>query len=267
MNNRIAAVLFALVTATSVFAQAPAGFTRVLFPIVSYDEIRGANGSRWRTELAVVNIGTEPAQLAAPHACINCATGGGRSLRPNLTYDIVPIEGRDGIPGAFLFIDEDQAENVRVGINVRDVSRQEDNLGVQIPVVRENEFRERIELLRIPRDARYRYHLRIYSLQSGDVTVRTFEESSAIPNAETGVPDDLQLGVSTLNLRNTARQFVTSYPSFGEITTIPGLSGGDDGDDDDFVRIDVTAGPGMRVWAFLTITNNVSQEVTVVSPN
>jgi hypothetical protein len=187
--------------------------------------------------------------------------------RPNLTYDIVPIEGRDGIPGSFLFIDEDQAENVRFGINVRDVSRQEDNLGVQIPVVRENEFRERIELLRIPRDARYRYHLRIYSLQSGDVTVRTFEESSAIPNAETGVPDDLQLGVSTLNLRNTARQFVTSYPSFGEITTIPGLSGGDDGDDDDFVRIDVSAGPGMRVWAFLTITNNVSQEVTVVSPN
>lgn len=263
MNNRIAAVLFALVTATSVFAQAPSGFTRVLFPIVSYDEIRGANGSRWRTELAVVNIGTEPAQLAVPHVCINCATGGGRALRPNLTYDHAPIEGRDGIPGAFLFVDEDHAENLRFGINVRDVSRQDDNLGVQIPVVREDEFRERIELLRIPRDSRYRYHLRIYSLQAGDVTVRMFEESSAIPGAETGAPDDLQLGLATVNLRNTARQFVTSYPSFGQLTTIPGL----EGDDEDPVRIDITAGPGMRVWAFLTITNNVSQDVTVVSPN
>jgi hypothetical protein len=263
MNNRIAALLFALAAATSTFAQAPAGFTRVLFPIVAYDDVRGASGSLWRTSLAVVNIGHEPAQLASPHVCINCSAIGARALRPNLTYDLVPIDGRDGIPGAFLFIDTDQAENVRFALNVRDVSRQEDNVGVQIPVVRENEFRERIELLRIPRDSRYRYHLRLYALQDGEVTIRAYEEQSAIPNGEAALPDDVEIGATTTTLRNTARQFVTSYPAFAQVTTVPGLSG----DSDVPVRLDITAAPGMRVWAFLTITNNASQDVTVVSPN
>jgi hypothetical protein len=135
---------------------------------------------------------------------------------------------------------------------------------VQIPVAREDDFRnDRVELLGIPRDSRYRYHLRIYSLQPGQVTVSAYEESSAIPNTETGLPDDLQVGTTTVELRNTARQFVSSYPAFAQLTNVPGLSG----DGARSVRIEIVPAQGMRVWAFLTITNNVSQDVTAVSPN
>jgi hypothetical protein len=258
----MAVFLFALSTAASVSAQVPEGFTAVLFPLALYDDVRGASGSLWRTTFSIVNVGFEPAQLAVPHACINCSSGA-LALRPNITYNTVPVEGRDGIPGALLFIDEDQAENVRFGVNVRDVSRQADNLGVEIPVARERDFRtDSITLLRIPRDQRYRYHLRLYSLNGGQATVTAFEETETLPGGELGFPDDVQLGTTTVTMVNNAKQFRFAYPYFAQLTTIPGLSGNSERS----VRIDVVPAAGVSVWAFLTITNNITQDVTVVSP-
>jgi hypothetical protein len=261
MKSRLAIILIALATTSSAFAQANPGFTRVLFPVALYDDVRGAGGSIWRTSFSIVNVGSEPAQLAVPHACINCQSGA-RALRPNVTYSAVPVPGRDGIPGSFLFIDEDQAESVRFGVNVRDVSRQADNLGVEIPVARERDFRsDRITLLRIPRDDRYRYHLRVYAFNDTQVTINVYEESESIPNGES-LPADLLLGTTSVSLVNTARQFQFAYPSFGQATSLPGIAGTSERP----VRIDVVPAPGVRVWAFLTITNNVTQDVTVVSP-
>lgn len=262
MKSRISALLFALVIASSLAAQTAEDYTRVLFPIVSYDDLPGANGSLWRTSLSVVNVGAEPAQLGIPHVCINCRTA--RALRPNLTYAFVPIPGSEGIPGSFLFVDKDDEPNLRYGISVRDVSRQDDNLGVEIPIARERDFRtDRISLLNIPRDDRYRYHLRLYSLQSGQVTITTYEEAGTIPNGEGTLTTDAPLGTMTATIMPPSpRDFRSSYPGFASVTDIAGLSG----THERLARLDIVPAPGVTVWAFLTITNNETQDVTVVSP-
>src|SRR4051794_8314468 len=106
--------LLALLTATVASAQ-PAGFEKVLFPIVIpiTAQVGGALGSQWVTDVAVLNRGDVEVPLAGAYVCFGCRTAHG--LRPGVTYGLVPVAPPGNLGGTFLFIDSRYADQVHFG--------------------------------------------------------------------------------------------------------------------------------------------------------
>jgi len=130
-----------------------------------------------------------------------------------------------------------------------------------VPFARESDFSaDRIDLLGIPTDARFRKTLRIYSLDpvATDVEVREYVEPES--SILTGVPiesvADTLVGTTTVHLAASASRFAA--PAYAELGSLPSSTTGT-------VRLEIRPlAPGTRIWAFLSLTNNETQAVTIV---
>jgi hypothetical protein len=247
----LAIVLSAL--AGAVLAQAvPA---RVLVPLLW--EGPGAGGSQWHSELTISNSADEDVKVGpgSPECQFELCD---RTVNTGHQVTYVAYGGAI-VPGSYFSVLADDPRNVNFLLRVWDSSREAENFGVTVPVVRAEEFRtSRFELLHVPTGPGFRANLRLYEYRPTnglDVRVRIVSELSDTTIAEAVVPlrggdvlDDYPL-----------------RPSYGAIYDLVGMH--PEIAAEPFVRIRVEPiGETNGVWGFISVTNNSTQVVTIVAP-
>ena len=256
-------------------------YRRILLPVVVEVPVPGALGSLWRTDLGLTNAGPSPMwvyPIAHGPLCGNpvACTFSDTRLPPGLTVRGTVYYFEQGTPpsnGVVLHAEDRYADSLRVALRVLDVSRQAKSWGASLPVVPENRFLSAVTLTSLPGDdPNFRVSLRIYSLMT-DVTVQVDVQAFAINPFQDPIDgvQDISLGTTRFSLNlpadvgvGTGSQPPGSAPSFLFIGDSKFVTGGKS---TPRFRLEITsATPGATIWAFATITNNDTQEVTVVAP-
>jgi|SRR5687768_17246499 len=268
MLSRILALVSVGLTACA-SALTPPPHQRVLVP-VSVADVPGAVGSLWTAELWAVNANAEKAGVAALPCLVDpvafCAATvdllAGRSTR-------IPPLGNADSPGVLLLVPTHLANQIGFTLHVRDLSRQSESWGAEIPVVRERDFfTNPSHITSIPFGSGYRQTLRIYalldSISSARFRVKLYEV--------TGTANDrlLREDIVTLepppppppNRIGTPLAQITLTDLFA--IEIGGVNR---------VRVSIEPMteptallPPIPYWAFVSITNNQTQQVTTVTP-
>ncbi len=229
----------------------------VLLPIVGTQKpIEGAFGSRWVAQTFVRNTGSTTVNYISP----NCFFGFcGFYFSPGITGGY-PLGEPFG-----LFLIDGPADQVRFSTVVRDISRQNETWGAEIPAVRERELRaDHIELIRVPTDPAFRRNLRLYTVRT-DTTVN---DVSALRVRVYDVAEDLfarerLLGEREFTLDSRSGQ-EPGYVGYLMVSNIDELFAGAQ---TNAVRIVVERISGTaKLWAFVTLTNNETHHVTTVTP-
>lgn len=238
----------------------PAAFTyeddasieRILLPIVTGGTtVPGALGSVWKAEVTIHNASSDVVSASVP-ICIGlfpCSPP--VSVAPGSTVNPT-IFAADFGPGAFVFVPRRSTEKVDVTLRIQDVSRQSQTWGTSLPVVRSTAFKPLVRLAGVPTDPRFRLTLRIYGYRGdrGPVRVRMFDPAAIAPIAD--VPLTLRAGnadrPSYLQLDPISLSAVAAPP---------------------VVRIEVSSDVDSPrpIWAFVSVTNNETQHVTVIAPS
>jgi IPT/TIG domain len=133
---------------------------------------------------------------------------------------------------------------VAANSRIRDTSRSSQNAGTEIPVVREDDFTDHLRLLNVPGGKNFRALLRVWT--SGEPADRFFFNIDQIPSfAANSVP--LQPAPGGLR--------------YGTADLTPFLDSPNE-------HLDISAGvtAGTRIWGMISITNNDTQQVTIISP-
>lgn len=248
---------------------------RVLVPIWNRNPVPGAFGSRWATEIAIVNAGSTPAQINGwDTQCFlglcppTPATPPGVTFKPNLAVFTTEVQG------FFLEVDRPAAPFVHFSLRVRDLSRDSENWGTEIPVVRGAEFfaDTPLQLLDIPLRSEFRHMLRIYDLDPrlgpARARIRVYEtdanRKTPVDGSVPGPQDVLLLEFQSDFRYATTGGGTAQHPGYMEVGDLhlrPELAGATT------IRIAVDMlTSGHRFWAFAATTNNVTQKVTIVSP-
>ncbi|HEU4521109.1 MAG TPA: hypothetical protein VFT12_03840, partial [Thermoanaerobaculia bacterium] len=231
------------------------------------DDVPGAENSLWRTEFWLRNNGSTPVTLA-PWTCdaqvclpVHPVT---RALMPNENLKNLPVlpSVAPGNPGRLLYVQRTRADQVSASLRLWDVSREATDAGTEVPVVRESDLHATTaHLTAVPLDGRFRLMLRVYEVLQREarfrVRVYPFEEGI-------GATDpfmDFELVASTPE-EGTFR-VTPAYAQRADIESlllnpVPRPR---------HLRIEVEPlTPGSFFWAFVSVTNNDTQRVTLVTP-
>lgn len=226
---------------------------RILLPIFT-QATPGANGSEFRVEFRAANGGNGgEARLygdlawldCSPYEGLPCDDLGYISLGPG--QELAPAQFRfTGAPGAYVMASSEDAGRLAMHLRVYDISRNTENFGTEIPVVREDDWfiDENLLLLGLPTDPGFRNTLRIYCTDSMTFTLRL--------DGEHGYTESREISVSET-------YFWPYVMGFAQISDLPVGVG----------RLRVTIEPhdGLtEFWAFNSVTNNVTQHITIISP-
>ncbi len=243
---------------------AQAGYVRVLLPLYIAQPVAGAYGSLWQSELVMHN-----ASATLSYGVETCAPNEGCPIDLTEDEELLPGETQIGLParhplpanpvaGATLWflpegVQTDPADAVRFDLRVTDLSRGATAAGTEIPVVRESQFRTTaIHLLNIPADTRFRVSLRMFemNLAQADFTVRVFDQST-----------DALLAEQHVTTSTGGAEPGGFTPAFVEINNL------ENGMQATRMRIEIDpVSPGVAFWAYVSITNNDSQQITLVTP-
>jgi len=135
-------------------------------------------------------------------------------------------------------------DTVNANSRIRDLSRGALNAGTEVPVVRENDFKDRIRLLNIPTGKNYRTLLRVWA--SGEpVKMFLFDMDQVASLVSSPAPLKPAQGGLLYGTADLTPFFDGPY---------------------DHLDVTVHAGAATRIWAMVSITNNDTQQVTVISP-
>lgn len=257
----LATLLIMVLASRTVAQQDPDGFERLLLPIVS-EPLPGANGSVWETEVWMMRH--DPGVFVGPivnRACLPpcgpppAPIPAGDAVRPSL------YRTRAGEPqGILLFVTRGKADTISLSVRVADATRRSASAGVSIPVVAERDLRAVVHLLDIHPRGQARVRVRIYdpfAEQPVSVRIRVFRtdaEDSVVYEADTVllVPESEPLPGWHLPVRPASAEL----PLPDDVVSL-----------DAPLRVEITPlAEGARLWAFATITNNKTNEVTVVVP-
>jgi hypothetical protein len=256
---RFLPVVLALIAAPSLLLGQATVTEKILLPVVISGQLQGAYGSLWETRLSLLNIGT--AYLRVDGIANNCRVPPcvAPFLAPNVTVVVQP-DLPDGViaPGYFLFVDASRDADLAAQLRVQDVSRQSETWGTEIPVIRESEARtSKVELLDIPVDNSFRSLARFYDfdpLGGHALRLRLFRtEPTEFP-----AHDDL-----VLDTRILLQPLAAQGPGYAELSlwNLPQLptSGR--------LRLEVIPETeGLRFWAIVSVTDNATQHVTILTP-
>jgi hypothetical protein len=268
----ILGVLF--VTVTSTYAQQlPVEQEQILVPITPtpHTGIPGAFGSSWATDLAITNGGDAPVTvfgLPLPICPVLCMVVPPTPLPAKATIAAFS-EPCSAAAGRILIADRSTADDLFFTLRSHDTSRDDRAWGSIIPVVRSRDrFSRSFSIVDVPIDTRFRPLLRLYSMNGaapGSVHVRFFAED---PNAFLGA------AVSDTLISEVTPAFATGSapycPGYAEIAlsqepslNLPAalLNG-------NRIRIEVVpADSSQQYWGFVSVTNNDTQEVSIIAPN
>lgn len=229
-----------LLLATTLHAQTDDGLERVLLPI-AVAGAPGAHGSQWSSDLWV--------HVRRPE---------GMFLRPLRLSDVTPIHGSERVPvwwnepgqqpGLFLDVETAALEQSNFNLRVRDLTREHETWGTEIPVVRERDFRANtISLLPAAIGGEFRSTLRVYAGRPGSVSivVRRLDTRTEVFN-----------GMVAVNAPNEFR------PAYAEIPLDALVNVGAE----TILSVDVIPMNGLPIWAFISTTHNETQHFTTVTP-
>lgn len=236
-------------------------YTRVLVPIYLRTPVGGANGSSWTTSFSIHNNGANQVVTGwCIDTCPPVAFDPDAFLDPGETQHKLAgfILPTSGAAGPIVHLEPSDDSHIWFDLRVADVSRSDSNAGTEIPLVREKDFRiAKTQLLDVPVDPRFRLTFRLYSLYSGaaDYAIRLYDETSATPLASTTVH------VVAPNPR-FGLQLEPGYLQMDPLSIVPAGTSLPDA-----LRVEIeplTANTAF--WAFVSVTNNDTQQLTVVTP-
>ncbi|MEA2328784.1 MAG: hypothetical protein QOE68_3743 [Thermoanaerobaculia bacterium] len=226
----------------------PAIFEPILFPVSFQGP--GALGSQWVTENFISSDTTAFFRDRLP-CCGSLITGAAQLLNNTNPW------------GHVLYAIRGTTDSLTLSSRIRDTSRQAQTAGTEVPVVRERDFRSRLRFINIPVDSRYRVMLRLWAIGDGPfgnnppfiaaVPVSLLStEVPFLPISMTKIPGTAMsfgsIDVTSLLTRtpanpNTLQVFPSGYGSDAVALAFP------------------------RIWGMLSITNNDTQQVTIISPH
>jgi hypothetical protein len=225
-------------------------FERILFPVLF--NAPGANGSDWRSEAVISNPNPffiENYNSIESFVCVTFPCG--ERLSPGA---YTRVSGGDHPHGVTLLVPRPEADDVAFSLRVRDLSRQAEGFGTEIPVVREKDLvmDRDITLLDVPVDPRYRVKLRVYSYEPlpGMNAFATVSVMNPISKA--------LLTTHHLPMKRDCTD-CPSMPFYAELD-LPAAAAGEP------VALYIQTAIGTPSWAFATVTNNTTQQVTIVTP-
>lgn len=232
-------------------------FDAVLLPVF-VPPVRGAFGSEFHTDLRARLVKETKATVwglgrdcGAPCSNVEEVYSFATS-RPETGPDDV-LE--TGTPGAFFYLPKEERGRVAMNLRAYDTSRSAENFGTEIPIVRTSEFAKNgdpITLIGVPSDPRFRNTLRIYSY------------------GETSTPLEVTIegenGLFLEHVVDLPAQPDHYHPGYVEMTNFPTGAG--------MLRVTITPIippisapiPPPDHWAFISVTNNETQHITLVTP-
>lgn len=237
---------------------------RFLVPVYLAGPTPGASGTQWVSELRILNSGASNAFIE--NFGVMNQTG---MFFPETLPPGVEIAGRRlnnagsaNNPGALLLVRSEYARQLAFQSRVRDTSRDSEGWGTWLPVIHETQASSHaIHLLDVPVDGRYRLMLRVYSFdQVAGRTVRVrilgARSDAMFPTEEDPLLAEFPLPLNTGGA--TLQPAYAQYADFALLPTLPGY---------DRVRVAIEPQADFAIWAMISITNNMTQEVTMVMPN
>jgi hypothetical protein len=214
------------------------------FVPVNANDVPGAHGSVWRTELSVHN----PTEFTVPvDPCSFDGPGCERfALAPGETKSVRLFPSHE-VDGGWLGVPAGIAGELAVSLRVRDLSRGNRDWGTEVPVLPLAAFTGRVSrLLDVPVNPDYRVLLRTFGSRRKIVTIYPFSGNQVLDEL-TFEDGDVVVDPITPAVRNSGHDRVRVVVQFqpGAIDEPP-FNGG---------------------WAFISLTNNVTQHVTIISPH
>ncbi|HYK05365.1 MAG TPA: IPT/TIG domain-containing protein [Thermoanaerobaculia bacterium] len=230
--------------------------------------IPGANGSRWTGELTFYNGGVFDSEIAgsfsdpdrlSPPGPLYIDLHPGQTMKPDLFASGVSA-------GAFVQVPKPLDETTMISLRVRDLSRNAASWGTDIPIVAEEDTAQQVTLIDIPTDPQYRAMLRIYHWSGLDT----------LPSRVTIYSPDHPEPVATFDVTSTApggfwepvEGDLPFYPSYAQIDLLtPAVRAAGP-----TIRVEVdnkgsnVSPPLPSLWAFVSVTNNDTQQVTIMTP-
>jgi hypothetical protein len=232
---------------------------RLLVPVLHHGA-PGRFGSLWVGSLLAGNRADVPVFFSTGFGISSLPGGGLVRIQPGAT---VPVFGSVTLGGQIFAVEKEYADDVHLSLRIADVNRRPVNQGTEIPIVREQDWKtEPVELLDIPTDVLVRQTLRIYEPEG---TNRTGVRVAFHPLFGTQPPIAEVVLEPRGGSEMTLSPWFSGVPAFVEIPDLiaafPQLA------IQERIRIRIEPlTPGMRYWAFVTITDNATQQVTVVTP-
>ncbi len=220
--------------------------------------VPGAYGSSWKGDLTFHNASSEDIPIGAPNCNPILLAPCPPSLHLPPQSTVIPslYAQPGGGPGVFIYIPRPNIRDVDIALRVQDISRQALTWGTAIPVVRSVEFHTIARLIGVPTDSRFRTTLRVYGYggTADPITVRIFDPASSQPLVDT--PWQLQ---GTSNGQ--------TYPAYLQIDGLADVFPQIRGHDVIRVEVESASNPARLLWAFISVTNNETQHVTVIAPS
>lgn len=233
--------------------QAQTEYDRVLIPL-SIGETRGGFGSLWISELWVHNTDSVTRDFDARESCI--ATCPPRALAAGFARPVLrrfPAEA----PGVIAHV-ERPSRSMHFNLRLQDISRQAETWGTELPVVRDQELgTEPLSLLNVPTDSRFRLMLRLYDIDGGPDSVVRVRAFSLVNGGTLGTAD-----VPLTPPAETDRRYRPGYAQVSELLDMfPAVRA------ERYFGLEITpVTPGLRPWAFVSVTNNATQHFTTITP-
>lgn len=267
--SRILALLFAL---SFTFAAHADEWTRLLIPTYLNGELPGAYGARWVTELAGFNASGAHQRFTSnpdfectrPSQCADFITPGEFFNGNAYVSTDRPGLGRFAyVMTAFAGVDHE--DKLGLTLHVRDLSRAAESHGVQVPIIRaEDTFTDgwTFGMPNVPMGSQYRQKLRVYDFDgelSHSVVVEIWKTYTVVGLAS----ERLATRTLTLGSGGDPSNPRPGYPGFAQLDLdqMPELVGQ--------TSVSVRIKPqeqDARLWAFVTVTNNETQQVTTIVP-
>lgn len=244
----------------------PPNLERVLFPI-TVDHAPGAYGTSW-TSSAFVYIDADPPNDVIPLFAPGCGTQEcdlptGPTTRKLLAVGFIPTASGD-TAGSLMYVLQSVSDNVAFSLRLTSTRPDGTSDTIELPVVRERSFKaDRFSILDVPQaSSSSRLALRIYGIDPsvpGSVEVRIF---TTVDFQTTLVSDEVvPLAVRqrsyvrptwSVVVRPTVAERFYSVPFTAEANNL---------------RIEITPlTPALRVWAFVSATDNTTQRVRIFTP-
>ena len=245
---------------------------RVLLPVYFEQPVPGAFGSQWKTVMAMHNPTTRdfviswcpvnPASVCpAFHPPLSL-------LAPKETQTELPDFAQEGMEGGgprLLYVrgfgtGTETAAQLSFQLRALDVSRLETNAGTEVPVVRQEQFRTTAtSLLNVPVDPNFRLTLRLYEtkLHRADFRVRVYDQLSGSPIGDKVLSVAYRFNAGDQEMFEPPNAQVGDlYDLLSPIVNPPSR-----------LRVQIEPlTPGSEFWAFVSITNNATQQLTLVTP-
>jgi hypothetical protein len=239
----------------------PPDAQRILLPIRPL-YVGGVFGSAWYTEAGLANLSdTLVPVYGIPPCTLEGCPQGPVQIAGHSTGWTGFIGGQCSSQGMLLVIDRARANDVAFTERTHDTSRDAKAWGAMIPVIRDDQMPSlRFSLVDVPMDPRFRVMLRIYDIDPStppSIHVRVYDEH--YPGGG-GDPDTL-LTEFTPTLATNGQPFCVAS------VEIP-VSGDSRINFVQRVRFEFESLDGRRdYWAFASVTNNDTQEVSVIAPH